>query len=67
MFRFRCCLNCSDRVVGCHGSCETYKREVEEFRQGNAKYKEQQSIELEYQRYLQGRYKARRNSRRRKR
>lgn len=25
----RCCLNCQDRHVGCHGSCDRYKAENE--------------------------------------
>lgn len=25
-----CCIDCPNRVVGCHGSCEEYKKQKEE-------------------------------------
>ena len=29
------CVNCKNRAAGCHGKCETYKRESEEHRKIN--------------------------------
>lgn len=27
MIKIKCCLNCKDREVGCHGKCERYQEE----------------------------------------
>lgn len=34
--KINCCLNCEDRHVGCHGTCERYKRERAEIEAAKA-------------------------------
>lgn len=34
----KCCYNCPDRVVGCHGTCEKYLTEKTEYEQRKAEF-----------------------------
>lgn len=63
----KCCYKCQERTIGCHGSCETYKREVKEHRQEKAETEERQKAYNEYKGYLVDRGHNRRKYARRER
>lgn len=43
-FKIDCCLNCQDRIVGCHSECERYKTQRAEYDETMAELKKKKAV-----------------------
>lgn len=53
----RPCLNCTDRKLGCHGSCERYKEFQEKNEEIKAKERAEKDIYAGYRDYKEEKFK----------
>ncbi len=44
-YKIDCCRDCPDRKPGCHGSCETYKQQKQEYEQTKEEKMKQAKIQ----------------------
>ena len=49
--RIKCCRECTERHLGCHGTCERYKAEQAEMQASREEIRKQKEKDIPYENY----------------